>query len=90
MTKRKVEIVMRNLEPDLKTKLIFNATVIVDISADYKDSVFIEVYDKEDEDNDLKFKSFFLEPDEVDLFISILTLYKNRILNGRKDRHEDD
>ena len=90
MTKRKVEIVMRNLEPDLKTKLIFNGSVIVDVSADYKDSVFIEVYDKEDEDNDLKFKSFFLEPDEVDLFISILTLYKNRILNGRKDRHEDD
>lgn len=77
-------------EPDLRTKMIFNGTVIVDVSTDYEDSVWVQVYDVEDGKDDSKYRSFMLEPDEVDTFISILNMYRNRILNGRKNRREDE
>lgn len=77
-------------EPDLRTKMIFNGRVIVDVSTDYEDSVWVQVYDVEDGKDDSKYRSFILEPDEVDTFISILNMYKNRILNGRKNRREDE
>ena len=75
-------------QPDLRTKLIYNGTTTVDITADYKDSVWVQVYDVDDADDDARYRSFMLEPDEVDLFISVLTLYKNRILSGRKEKGE--
>lgn len=77
-------------EPDLRTKLIFNGTSIVDVSTDYEDSVWVQVYHVDDGKGDLKYRSFMLEPDEVDTFICILNMYKNRIVNGRKNRREDE
>lgn len=77
-------------QPDLRTKLIFNGTVIVDVSSEYEASVWVQVYDINDREDDSKHSSFMLEPDEVDTFICILNLYKNRIINGRKKNNEDD
>lgn len=77
-------------EPDLRTKMIFNGTSIVDVSADYDDSVWVQVYHVDDGEDDLKYRSFMLEPDEVDTFICILNMYKNRIVNGRKNQREGE
>ena len=68
------------MNPDVVTKLILNNSVIVEVSSDYEDSVMITISDQED-DTDLKHRTCQLKPDEIDLFISILTLYKNRIKN---------
>lgn len=71
--------------PDLLTKLIFNNSVIVEVSSNYVDSVMITVSDHRD-DTDLKHRTFQLETDEIDLFISTLNLYKNRIINGQNKK----
>lgn len=71
------------MNPDLVTTLIFNDSVIVKFSSDYKDSVMVNVRLKTDPEH--KERSFHLEPDEIDLFISTLNLYKNRIAGGRKN-----
>ncbi|WP_419961807.1 hypothetical protein [Psychrobacillus sp. BM2] len=70
--------------PDLATKLIFNQTTIVEVSSDYVDTVMISVSIHSD-DTDLKHRTFQLEPDEIDLFVATLNLYKNRIIGGRKN-----
>jgi hypothetical protein len=67
-------------EADLFTRFIFNNHVIVDISSDYVDSVMVEVSGITDPENSSR--SFQLEPDEIDLFIQTLTLFKNRIKQG--------
>lgn len=65
------------IHPDLETKLIMGGSFVIEISSDYVDSVMIQVYDIDEPELDRK--CFMLEPDEVDVFISILNLYKNRI-----------
>lgn len=70
------------MNPDLSTKLTFNQNTVVEVSSDYVDSVMVTVSDVTD-NTDLKNRTFQLEPDEIDLFVATLNLYKNRILNGR-------
>jgi len=72
--------------PDLLTQLIFNGSVVVKVSSDYDDSVMVNVSNIGDSEHDSK--SFQLEPDEIDLFIATLNLYKNRILNGERGTNE--
>jgi hypothetical protein len=70
------------MKPDLVTQFVFNDTVVVEVSSNYIHSVMVEVRridDSEDEGG-----QFHLNPDEVDLFISTLTLYKNRLINRKK------
>lgn len=69
--------------PDILTKIIFNGFVNVEVS-EFEGSLFIEVFHVDDEDRDRR--TFHLEPDEVDLFIATLNLYKNRILKGRTQK----
>lgn len=71
------------MQPDLVTKLIFNNSVIVEFSSDYVDSVMVTVSNYDDEERQKRI--FMLEADEIDLFVSTLILYKNRIQGGRKD-----
>lgn len=71
------------MNPDFVTKFIFNDTVIVEISSDYDETTMIKISDVGDHPDDCK--AMHLEPDEIDLFISALTLYKNRILGGWKN-----
>lgn len=71
------------MDPDLLTKLIFNDTVIVECSSDYENSIMIEISKKGDQEQDKR--TFHLEPDEVDLFIAALNLYKNRIIGKNID-----
>ncbi|WP_391119400.1 hypothetical protein [Psychrobacillus sp. L3] len=73
------------MQPDLVTKLIFNTTVFVEFSSDYVDTVMVKVYDHDDEE--YQERTFQLEIDEIDLFISTLNLYKNRIAGGRKNEY---
>lgn len=68
----------------LSTKLTFNQDTVVEVSSDYVDSVMISVSIVTD-DTDLKHRILMLEPDEIDLFIATLNLYKNRILGGRNN-----
>jgi hypothetical protein len=67
-------------QKEFLTRFIFNETVIVEISTDYVDSVMVEVMDITDPEDGGR--SFHLEPDEVDLMIAALNLYKNRIEKG--------
>jgi hypothetical protein len=70
------------MKPDLLTRLVFNDSVAVEISSDYKNSVMVEVVrtnDPEDEG-----RQFHLEPDEIDLFVAALNLYKKRLEERRK------
>lgn len=74
------------MQPDIVTKLTFNQSTIVEVSSDYVDSVMISVSIDSDT-SDLDHRSFTLEPDEIDLFIATLNLYKNRIIGGRKNEY---
>jgi len=74
--------------PDLETKFIFRGETFISISSDYVDTVTISLYNSEDK-NDLDYRTAQIEPDEIDLLISTLNLYKNRILKGRKEFDED-
>lgn len=78
-----------SLEPDILTRLVFNDIVVVQISSDYvEDDLWLEIFNKNDQERERR--SVHLEPDEVDLLISALNLYKNRILKGRgKDAKRD-
>jgi hypothetical protein len=67
------------MRPDLLTRLVFDDTIIVEISSNYTHSVMVEVRRTDDPED--AGRQFHLAPDEVDLFINTLTLYKNRILN---------
>ncbi|MGE7667397.1 hypothetical protein ACQKMN_16985 [Ureibacillus composti] len=73
--------------PDLLTKLIFNNNVVIEVSSDYESHVMFNVYNTDDE-HESAHRGFLVEPDEIDLLISTLNLYKHRILNGRKDVYE--
>lgn len=72
------------MHPDLSTKLTFYNNTVVEISSDYVSTVIVEVSTASD-DTDLKHRTFQMEPDEIDLFIATLNLYKNRILGGRNN-----
>lgn len=80
------------MKPDLLTRFEFGKkayvedTTIVEISADNKDAMILV---KESTDDENQGRTFFLEPDEIDLFISVLTLYKNKILNPKR-RNDDE
>jgi hypothetical protein len=69
------------MKPDLVTRFVFNDTVIVELSSDYCDTVMVEVKNFDDPEDGGR--TFQLSSDEIDLFISALTLYKNRIEKGR-------
>lgn len=73
------------MQPDLVTKLIFNTSVTVEFTSDYVDSVMITVSDRDDTERQMR--TFHLEPDEIDLFVSTLNVYKNRVLGGRKNEY---
>jgi hypothetical protein len=73
-------------QPDFLTSFVLNNTVVVKISSDYDRDAMIEVMDIDDDHKQKRL--FFLEPDEIDLFIATLTMFKNRILNGRKPVRE--
>jgi hypothetical protein len=70
------------MKPDLVTQFVFNDTVVVEVSSSYTHSVMVEVMNTNDPEDGGRV--FHLEPDEVDLFISTLTLYKNRLINRKK------
>lgn len=74
------------LKPDLLTRFEFNGTVIVQLSSDYVNSLMVEVFNTNDPEDGGR--PFHLHPDEIDLFISALNLYKDRIMNpkGRNER----
>lgn len=69
------------MKPDLTTRLEFGGkfeSTIVDITADDVD-IWINV--RKDNEHEDKWHSIYLRPDEAEVFIAILTLFKNRILN---------
>lgn len=70
--------------PDIVTKLILNKSVIVEVSSDYEDSVMITVSNVDDSEHSQR--TFLLNPDEIELFVSTLNLYKNRIKNGQNKK----
>ena len=72
------------MHPDLVTKLIFNNNVIVEVSSDYEESLMITVSNVDDSEHSQR--TFLLNPDEIDLFVSTLNLYKNRIINGQNKK----
>jgi hypothetical protein len=67
---------------DFLTRFVFNDSAIVEFSSDYKTTLMVEVMDTDDPEDGGR--QFHLEPDEIDLFISTLTLYKNRLLSPQK------
>ena len=71
------------MHPDLLTKLIFNNSVVIEVSSDYESHVMVDVYNTSDT-KEIERRGFLVEPDEIDLLISVLNLYKSRILAGRK------
>ena len=71
------------MHPDLLTKLIFNNSVVVEVSSDYESHVMVDVYNTSDT-KEIERRGFLVEPDEIDLLINVLNLYKGRILAGRK------
>ena len=71
------------MHPDLLTKLIFNNSVVIEVSSDYESHVMVDVYNTSDT-KEIERRGFLVEPDEIDLLISVLNLYKNRVLAGRK------
>ena len=71
------------MHPDLLTKLIFNNSVVVEVSSDYESHVMVDVYNTSDT-KEIERRGFLVEPDEIDLLIGVLNLYKNRVLAGRK------
>jgi hypothetical protein len=72
------------MKPDLVTRFIFNDSVIVELTSDYAGYVMVEVMNHNDPEDGGR--TFQLSPDEIDLFISTLTLYKNRILNPKEKK----
>jgi len=72
------------MQPDLVTKLTFNDSVVVEVSSDYTNAVMVTASLVTD-DTDLDHRTFQMEPDEVDLFVLALNLYKNRLLGGRNN-----
>jgi len=68
------------MKPDILTRFEFNNTVIVEIQSDYTDSVMVEVFNNGDSEHERR--SFQVTPDELDVFIAALNLYKNRIRGG--------
>lgn len=77
------------MKPDLQITLEFsrklNGSTIVVITGDDKEA-WIRI--REDGDTDNTERSIMLDPEEIDLFISALTLFKSRILNPKR-REED-
>lgn len=71
------------MHPDLLTKLIFNNSVVIEVSSDYESHVMVDVYNTSDT-KEIERRGFLVEPDEIDLLINVLNLYKGRILAGRK------
>jgi len=72
------------MHPDLVTKLIFNNNVSVEVSSDYEESLMITVSNVDDSEHSQR--TFLLNPDEIELFVSTLNLYKNRIINGQNKK----
>jgi hypothetical protein len=68
---------MNRQSNDLVTRFKFNDSVTVEVSSDYEDSLMVEVKNVEDPEDGGR--TFHLSPDEVDLFVASLNLYKNRI-----------
>ncbi|MEC1723917.1 hypothetical protein P9E34_04045 [Schinkia azotoformans] len=75
---------------DLHTRFTFGKRIgstIVEITADEKHAW---IYVREEEDHVDGGRSIYLKPQEIDLFISALTLYKHRILNQKRRSYADD
>lgn len=74
---------------ELHTRFVFGKIIgstIVDITADNKE-VWIKV--REEEEHEDSGHSIYLDPQEIDLFISTLNFYKNKILNPRKEAENE-
>lgn len=70
---------------EFKTRFSFGkftgASTIVEM--DYSDTD-VCIYVRESNEREDDARTFFLDPQEIDLFIAALTLYKHRILNPKR------
>lgn len=76
------------MKPDLVTRLEFGKRIgstIVEITSDHEHTW---IYVREDEDHEDAGHSIYLEPDEIDLFISVLKVFKNKILFPKRKEEE--
>lgn len=71
---------MRNKQESLVTELVFNSSVVVEVSADCEGAV-IYISNVGDEDNQVR--SVCLEADEIEVLIGVLSFYKNRLNKKR-------
>lgn len=79
------------MKPPLEITLTFSnrfdEKTTVAITGDNKEA-WISI--REDEDDDHKEKSIMLDPQEIDVLISALNLFKYRILNSNRGCNDED
>jgi hypothetical protein len=76
------------MKPELSTRFVFGKRIgstIVDISSDNEQVI---IHTREEAEHEDAGSYLFLDPQEIDLFIATLNLYKHKIMNPRKEEDE--
>lgn len=76
--------------PELYTRFVFGKRIgstIVEFSTSETKNL-LHIHTREEEEHEDAGSYLFLDPQEIDLFIATLNLYKHKIMNPRKEEDE--